>query len=169
MTKAGTVYNDSSTAGCQLATTPHRLKGDAVLLSIHPVYAELIQNGAKRVEFRRNRFAREISCIVIYATSPIKRMVGFCEVTQVVRDTPHNLWANHGADGGISREALLKYLAKLALATAIIICNFHSFADNLELQAIGVKKAPQSFQYLNDGALFKLRQHEATATLLPLR
>lgn len=127
---------------------------------------ELIQNGVKRVEFRRNRLAREVSCVVIYATSPIKRIVGICEVEQVVRDTPSNLWANHGANGGISREALLKYLAQLALATAIIIRKFHPFADNLDLRAIGVKKAPQSFQYLNAGALFKLRQHENAAVLL---
>lgn len=166
MAKAGTIHNEDSTTGYRLATTPCRPSGDVALLSIHPAYVELIQNGVKRVEFRRNRLAREVSCVVIYATSPIKRIVGICEVEQVVRDTPHNLWANHGANGGISREALLKYLTQLALATAIIIRKFHPFADNLDLRAIGVKKEPQSFQYLNAGALFKLRQHENTAVLL---
>lgn len=126
------------------------------LLSIHPEYVELIKDGVKRVEFRRVRFAREVAHVVIYATSPLQRVVGFCEVERIVRDTPANLWSGHGKRGGVSKAALMEYLANLSEATALLLGEFRPAPEGFDLTAIGVKRPPQSFQYLRESILSTL-------------
>ena len=71
-------------------------RGRAALLSIRPDYVELIRDGVKRVEFQHRPFARDVARIVIYATGPVKKLVGFCEVEGMVEDTPAVLWARYG-------------------------------------------------------------------------
>ena len=145
----------------RLAEGQHRPDGAIALLSIHPEYVELIKNGIKRVEFRRRAFARTITHIVIYATSPVKQMVGFCEVERVVRDTPAALWTQHGAAGGITRAALLRYLDGLTAAIAILLRPFRPLANRLALTTLGVARPPQSFQYLTKSAFAALAKHTA--------
>lgn len=120
---------------------------------------ELIRNGSKRVEFRRRAFARRITHIVIYATSPVRQLVGFCEVERVVRDTPDALWAQHGNAGGISRHILLQYLDGLTDAIAIVLRPFYPLANGLALPALGVARPPQSFQYLTESAFAALEKY----------
>ena len=124
--------------------------GDAIaLLSIRPKYAWLIRDGVKRVEFRRRPFARVVTHIIFYATSPVRRLVGFCEVEDVVSDTPASLWSQHGDYGGIDRETLLRYLDGLTSATAIVLRPFSPIKGNCDLWSLGVRRPPQSFHYLS--------------------
>lgn len=131
-----------------------------VLLSIHPQYVDLIARGEKRVEFRRSSFARNISRVVIYSTSPERRVVGFCEVKQVIRSTPSALWREHGKVAGITREALFGYLKGMRDATAIVLSDFHWFVPGLGLSMLGIERAPQSFQYLSPSAVAMLDRHK---------
>lgn len=144
---------------CRLAEEQHRPDGAIALLSIHPEYVELIKSGVKRVEFRRRAFARTITHVVIYATSPVKQLVGFCEVDRVVRGTPDALWTQHGADGGIPRATLFRYLDGLAAAIAIVLRPFCPLANRIALPALGVARPPQSFQYLTKSAFTALAKH----------
>ena len=139
-----------------MAGIQHRPEGAIALLSIHPHYVELIRKGAKCVEFRRRPFARAISHIVIYSTAPVQRLVGFCEVDQVVTGPPATLWSRYKRNGGITREALLKYLEGLNTAVAIVIKRFIPLERLAALPEIGIKHPPQSFQYLDDRAFHSL-------------
>lgn len=48
-----------------------------VLLSIKPRFAEAILDGRKKYEFRKNKFSeKDINCVYIYSTSPIRKIVG---------------------------------------------------------------------------------------------
>lgn len=125
----------------------------AALLSVHPRYAELIESGVKRFEFRRRPFARDVSHVVIYATSPARRLAGFCEVAGLLEDTPAALWARCGPAAGLSREALFRYLDGLAYGVAIELGTFRPFAKGLALSALGIERPPQSFRYLPVSAL----------------
>ena len=144
-----------------MAGIQHRPEGAVALLSIHPHYVELIRNGAKRVEFRRRPFARNISHIVIYSTAPVQRLVGFCEVEQVVTAPPATLWSRYARNGGITREALLEYLEGLSTAVAIVIKKFIPLKRLTALPEIGVKAPPQSFQYLDHFAFHSLTSNQA--------
>ena len=131
-----------------------------ILLPVHPQYADLIASGEKRVEFRRGNFARNINRVVIYSTSPDQKIMGVCEVDQVIRSTPSSLWKEHGKVAGITREALFGYLRGMRDATAIVLRNFHWFVPDLRLPMLGIERAPQSFQYLSPSAVAVLDRHK---------
>ena len=58
---------------------------DTVLLSIRPEFVEMILNGEKHFEYRRIPFRREnINRMIIYATSPVCRVVGECLIDGVL-------------------------------------------------------------------------------------
>lgn len=126
------------------------------MISIRPKYVELIRAGMKRVEFRRRPFARDVACVVIYATSPVRKLAGFCEVEGAVVDTPAVLWARCGPAAGLSREALFRYLDGVDRGFAIELGPFRPFADGLALSALGIDRPPQSFRYLPVSALADL-------------
>ena len=159
MAEPGSINHEGAFRGQCLAGVQHRRERAVALLSIRPRYVDLIVNGVKSVEFRRRPFAKSISHIVIYSTTPVKRLVGVCEVERVVTDTPVALWYNHGDKGGITREALFTYLEGLLTATAIVTRKFIPFPTEMNLPEIGIERPPQSFQYLNDIVFASLTQN----------
>ena len=133
--------------------------GSIALLSIHPEYVRLMVEGAKRVEFRRTAFARPVTHIVVYSTTPEKRLVGYFEVADVDRDSPTSLWRKHKNSSGISRERLFEYFKGGRHAVAIIMGAFYSFKKELSLEDIGVFAPPRSYRYLDRGILATLESH----------
>ena len=47
-----------------------------VILSIKPEFVEKIINGEKKFEYRRKIFKKDVEKVLIYASSPIKLVVG---------------------------------------------------------------------------------------------
>ena len=65
----------------------------AILLPIRPVYADMILDGSKRFEFRRQAVG-DVGELVLYATKPTGMVVGAVKVLEVLSATkPHLLWA----------------------------------------------------------------------------
>ena len=59
--------------------------GTCVLLSIKPEYVDAIFAGSKHYEFRRRIFAnRDIERIIVYASSPVQRVVGEFEIDEII-------------------------------------------------------------------------------------
>lgn len=56
----------------------------AILLPIYPEYANRILTGEKRFEYRSRIPQKAISHIVIYATTPIKKIIGIAEVEEII-------------------------------------------------------------------------------------
>ena len=119
------------------------------LLSIRPEYAELIEAGTKRVEFRRSKFSRPLTHVIVYATSPEKRVIGYFEVLGVDEGSPTSLWREHKEYGGISRRKLFKYLRGARQAIAIRIGTFHPARTHVRLEDVGAAAPPQSFRYID--------------------
>jgi len=60
-----------------------------VLLSIKPKFADRIMAGSKKFEFRKVIFRQPaIDEIVIYSSSPVKKIVGTCTIQSVVEHDP---------------------------------------------------------------------------------
>lgn len=84
---------------------------NAALISIHPTYVERIMSGEKRFEFRRAWARTPVDLLVIYATSPIQRIVAIAEVGRIIRASKSRLWEVARERGaGISRSELFAYL-----------------------------------------------------------
>jgi predicted transcriptional regulator len=122
----------------------------AALMSIYPEFASRILAGEKLVEFRRRPPARAITHIVIYATSPVKAVVGVAEVERLERGSPQRLWRDFGDVGGIRREDFFRYFSGTSEGFAYVVGKTWSCASPIPLGQDGLPAtAPQTFRYVD--------------------
>jgi predicted transcriptional regulator len=123
-------------------------------MSIHPRYAEAILAGRKAVEFRKQRLARDIRLVVVYATAPISRIVGTFEVDDILVSTPDRLWQDYGQVGGIDKADFDAYYAGHLQAVGIVVRDAKRLPEEVSLDNIpGDPVPPQSWSYLPDTVL----------------
>jgi predicted transcriptional regulator len=88
------------------------VSAQAIMLALHPKWAEAILSGTKSVEVRRQTMHLDSgTSIVLYATTPISRVLGLCRLDAVHRGPAEGLWRRFGTRTGLSRDAYLGYLA----------------------------------------------------------
>ena len=120
-----------------------------VLLAIRPRFAESIFNGEKKVEFRKIRFRQRISHMVLYATKPIQKIVGYFYVRHVAENTPQYLWAHYRSVAGLNYEEFRDYYTSSSKGIAIEIGNTWKFRKPVPLSKLDNSFViPQSFAYL---------------------
>ena len=128
------------------------------LLSIRPMFAEKIMAGSKRVEFRKTPFREEVSHAVVYATSPVQRVLGYFEVQGITVKSPSEVWRRFRAVGGIDRRQFDTYYANSETAVAIVIGDVVALPKPAPLSVLGrAISAPQSYRYLPRSALRRLQ------------
>jgi predicted transcriptional regulator len=121
------------------------------LISIHPEHALKILSGEKRLEFRRVWATRPVERLLIYCTSPKKRMVAVATIKRTIEGTPSALWASaQSLGGGIGRERLFKYFRGSHTGYAVEICDVIRLGDGIEPTDVCGRgfRPPQSFRYL---------------------
>lgn len=59
-----------------------------LLMSIKPEFVKRILAGEKLYEFRKTIFKQNVDKVFIYSTDPDKKIVGYFEVGEIIRDTP---------------------------------------------------------------------------------
>jgi predicted transcriptional regulator len=118
-------------------------------LSIHPEYAEAILTGRKSYEFRRVLFKEEVGEVVIYATSPVSRVVGSFSVEGIYSASPEDVWAVAKEVAGVSEERFSAYFSGRKVAHAIKVSKPVRFLRSKPLaQYLKSNVPPQSFCYL---------------------
>ena len=75
---------------------------DTIIISIKPKYVEKIFSGEKKYEFRKS-FPDGVKVMLIYATAPVKKIVGIAFVEKVLRGRKEELWEKTNLQGGISK------------------------------------------------------------------
>ena len=63
-----------------------------MLLSIKPQYVDKIISGTKKFEFRKFRCRSDVDTIVIYATNPIKQVIGEAPLLGVIEGDIESVW-----------------------------------------------------------------------------
>jgi predicted transcriptional regulator len=121
-----------------------------VLLAIKPEFAEKIFNGTKQVEYRKIIFKSEkITRIVVYASSPIQKIIGEFEIDEVLTGSPEHLWYETSEHAGISKVYFDRYFANKSNGYAIRIKSYQKYRHPLCLQLdYKIAQPPQSFQYI---------------------
>ncbi len=133
-----------------------------VLLPIKPRYAEPIMAGRKRVEFRKIPFARAPSHVVVYASSPVKQVLGYFEVSDIDIDDVDALWAKHARVGGIAEDQFARYFCGRDAGVAIGVGRVVTAGRPMALADLGLSgRPPQSFSYVDAAVLGRL-QDEGT-------
>ncbi len=120
-----------------------------VLLSIKPEFAQKIFEGTKRYEYRRSIFRRgEVEKIVVYASDPIKKVMGEFEMGVILHDEPQALWDRTKTHAGISRERFFEYFINKTKGYAIEVKTAQMYDTPFPLSRLMVTTPPQSFMYL---------------------
>ena len=128
------------------------------LLSVRPRFARAIMSGEKRVEFRKVQFRRTVSHVVVYATGPIRRILGYFEVARLVEAPPKRLWDLYGGVGAIHHHEFYAYYRSSNRGTAIAIGGVYAFQEPPRLSVFGRwLKPPQSFRYIPRGVFDRIR------------
>lgn len=119
-----------------------------MLLSINPEHVENILNGNKQFEFRKVRCRSDVDRIIIYATSPIMKVVGEAEVIDVIVDIPEQVWEITAGFAGISKQFYDNYFQNKEKAVAYQLGRVKRYKKPLTLADFGISFAPQSFVYV---------------------
>jgi len=123
-------------------------------MPIKPIYADKIIDGSKKFEFRRASIKGDLTHLIIYASSPVKRIIGVAVVDGVDISPPLEAWGNTKHAAGISRTDFLDYFQGKEKAVTI------KFKDILPLgrdvcptEIEAGFKVPQSFKYVQSSFL----------------
>jgi predicted transcriptional regulator len=119
-----------------------------VFLSIHPPHAEAILAGRKRFEFRRVP-PRDADRLLLYATSPVQRVVGHARIKRVLTASPGELWDLCARWSGIPRELFDRYFEGRASASALELASPARLRHPVEVDFLGQFRVPQSYSYLD--------------------
>ena len=82
---------------------------NVILLPISPGYASAIIEGRKKVEFRKLNIPVNIENVVIYSTSPEKKIVGSFSLSKITKATPEKLWQDFKEIGYVDNEFVFEY------------------------------------------------------------
>jgi len=133
----------------------------AALLPIKPKFVEKILSGEKTVEFRKIVFKQNIERIIIYSSSPVKRVVAICDVKTINRERPLTLWKKYRHVGGIEYSEYADYYRNKEYGVAIELTNVRVLDKPLELSdLVDIKVAPQSFMYVDTFTISEIEKNE---------
>lgn len=121
-----------------------------VILPIRPKYVEEILNGTKKYEYRKKVFKnKNVKQILIYSTSPIKKVVAEVELLGTIIDSPKNIWEKTSAYSGIDLESFENYYLNKDIAVAYELGQVKVFKTSHNLEDYGIKYSPQSYVYVD--------------------
>lgn len=119
-----------------------------ILISINPEHVANIINGTKKYEYRKIAAKQDVSSIIIYETTPKKRIVAEAEIAEVLMLPPEELWAATKEASGITKKFFDAYFKDRQIAYAYKLGEIKVFDIPKTLLDYGIKAAPQSFVYI---------------------
>ncbi|MBX2999273.1 MAG: ASCH domain-containing protein [Caldilineaceae bacterium] len=135
------------------------MSSNAIVLSIRPHYVDMIFNRTKTVELRRSRPKRVVqgSLVLVYASSPIRSLVGAFKIAKIVEKPLGELWELVKDTAGVTKEEYLEYFQGLDSGVGIFLDDVWLLDAPINLddwaeQGISFHP-PQSFRYATDDEL----------------
>lgn len=131
------------------------------LMSIKPRFAEAILAGEKPAEIRR-RFPDLApgSIVNIYASTPVRAVVGSFRIDRIDRLSCSGIWTRFGGRLAVTRAELRDYLRGCPVGAAIVVRDVELWDRPLALSGlrteIGIEPA-QSYRYLDPSMVHRLR------------
>lgn len=122
-----------------------------VLLSIKPEYAEKIFDGTKKYEFRRILFKDPtVKTIVVYASSPVQKVIGEFEIETILNFKLDKLWKKTKDYSGITEKFFFEYFGNKDKGFAIKVKKTKRYKEALCIKKDFHASPPQSFMYLHN-------------------
>lgn len=122
-----------------------------ILLAIKPEFVAKMFDNKKTYEFRKKIFRySENTRILIYASRPVKKVLGEFKVEDVISDIPEKLWEKTHPYSGINKLYFDEYFSGKNIGYAIKIRDLKKYDIPLNLSFYNIKRPPQSFMYLRN-------------------
>ena len=119
-----------------------------MLLSIKPEYVNKIVAGKKKYEFRKFHCREDVDTIVIYATAPVKQVIGEVSIISIIEDAVDEVWKQTCPEGGITKKAFMEYYKNKQVAIAYQLGEVMQYDEPMSLSDVGLSYVPQSFAYI---------------------
>ena len=116
-----------------------------IIISINPEYVEKIISGEKKYEYRTKAAKKDVDKIIIYETTPVKKVVAEVEVLEVLIMKPSELWELTKNQAGTTKSFFMSYFKGRDVAYAYKLGRVKVYKRPMELSVFGLKSAPQSF------------------------
>lgn len=120
-----------------------------IIISINPEHVVNIINGTKKYEYRTKAAKCDVGKIIIYETTPVKKVVAEVEIVGVLKMSPNQLWKETSEQSGVSKEYFDTYFKNRKVAYAYRLGKIKVYDKPRELNEFGLRFAPQSFVYVN--------------------
>lgn len=120
-----------------------------VLLSIKPEFASKVFDGTKKYEYRRTIFKNEdVQTVLVYASSPIQKVIGEFEIDYILSDDLDKLWKKTKKYAGISMDYFFNYFYAKQQGHAIKIKEAKLYKRPKCIKQDFKLSPPQSFVYI---------------------
>ncbi len=123
-----------------------------LLLSLKPCYAELVFQGLKKAELRRRIPCVENREVLIYVSSPVRRLRGGFRVEHVWSGSPEEVWKEVETIAHVERREFDAYYAGRTVAYALRISEVWEYDEPVHLEALRTRLpdfvVPQSWRYV---------------------
>ena len=120
-----------------------------VLLSVKPEFAERIFDGSKKYEFRKTIFKNpKVKTVVVYASSPVQRVIGEFDIEKILSHTPEVLWEKTRTQSGITEQFFFDYFSQAEIGFAIKVKKTRRYKKSRCIHVSYNKSPPQSFCYV---------------------
>lgn len=128
-----------------------------ILISIHPEHVQKILSGEKRFEFRKKIPNHQVCKMVIYATSPVMKVVAVADIDATISSNPEKVWRLTRHASGISKRFFSDYFDNRPVAHALSIGEVRELETPVALAEISrTMVAPQSYRFVDEAFLSKL-------------
>ena len=119
-----------------------------MLLSIKPEYVNKIIAGEKKYEFRKFHCREDVDTIVIYATAPVKQVIGEVSIIAIIEDAVDEVWKQTQPESGITKKTFKEYYKNKQVAIAYQLGEVTQYDEPMSLSEVGLSYVPQSFAYI---------------------
>ena len=125
-----------------------------IVLSLKPRFAEAILAGTKTVELRRTTPKIEVPTrALLYATTPVRALLGTCIITSVNLAPLSGLWSEFGSRADLSYHEFKRYFEGVEVGTALTLDEQRPLSKRVPLQDLRARprgfRPPQSFSYVD--------------------
>lgn len=120
-----------------------------ILMSIKPKYVDMIFNGYKTYEYRKKPCKKDIDKIIVYSSSPVKKIIGELLIDEVLYDEKDIIWNKTHLTGGINRKEFDEYFGNQDKALAYKIKKYIKYDEYKTLKDYNILYSPQSYVYID--------------------
>lgn len=120
-----------------------------IMISASPKHADIIlDNKGKNVFFYKVTPVNKIERVLIYATSPVKGVVGEFDLDKIHIVSLSTAWSQHGAASCLTKKEFDEYFKGHEKAHALIAKKAYRYSKPKKLEEFDISKGPSGFQYL---------------------